>query len=501
MKITKTLLLLFGIFVLLTSGQALAQINPIYSLHLEPSIPMDTDWSFETNQEGETSPYDHRALTVGDKCDVNDDGYDDLLVGKRDYNISTYTDNGIAWLFLGSSNGLPVSPSLTFNPPYPNTYGFFGTQAKCAGDVNDDGYDDLIIAMDNYEDLYSDEGAVFVYYGSDPPDASYDWMARGDSTYAHFGISVDSAGDITGDGYDDIIVGANGNDYSGVITAAYVWYGGSGGLGTSGLPGNADWVATDSSLAIGFALQVRGIGDVNSDGFDDVLVGAHVYDGDYTNQGEVFVYYGDSLGLGPTGTVNNADWMAIGEQTSAYFGSSADGVGDLNGDDYDDLAVSAYAFDNPDNNEGKVFVWYGSSTGLGDDGTPSNADWEAESNLAGSIFGYSLNPAGDVNGDGYDDLLVTAPGYPSGGAWFVWTGSPSGLGPNGTPENSKKSGYSDQSGSNLGRDNAGALDVNDDGLDDIFVAARLYSNGQPSEGMVFGYYSGSIHLYLPLIIR
>lgn len=164
------------------------------------------------------------------------------------------------------------------------------------------------------------------------------------------------------------------------------------------------------------------------------------------------------------------------------------------------MAVGAYAYDSPEANEGKVFVWYGSATGLGTNGTPANADWEAESNSTGSIFGYSVAAGGDVNDDGYDDLLVTAPSYPIGGAWFLWTGSADGLGPSGSPLNCTDSGYSDQSGSNLGRDTAGALDANGDGRDDIFVAARLYSNGQSYEGMVFGYYSFA-HQYLPLIIR
>jgi hypothetical protein len=495
MKHTYLLFILFAAIALLTAGQVSAQIGIADITYL----PVSIDWSFETNQAGETSPLDHRALWVGDKCDVNNDGYDDLFVGKRDYNTTT-TDTGSAWLFLGSASGLPASPSLTFSPPYVNMYGFFGSQAKCAGDVNGDNYDDLIIGMDNYDNLNSDEGAVFVYYGSANPDTTYDWMARGNSTYAHFGGTVDSAGDITGDGYDDIIVGANGNDYPGVITAAYVWYGGAGGLGANGLPGNADWVASDNTLTMSFAYVVRGIGDVNGDGFDDVLVGAHNYDGAYTNQGAVFVYYGDSSGLGPTGTTANADWMANSEQSSAYFGFGVDGIGDVNKDGYDDLAVAAFGYDNSEMNEGKVFIWYGSGTGLGSNGTPANADWEAETNVAGTILGYSVNQAGDVNGDDYADLLVTAPAYPDGGAWFVWTGSANGLGESGTPQNAYRSGYSDQSGSNLGRDNASALDANGDGLDDIFVAARAYSNGQTYEGMVFGYYS-SLELYLPVIMR
>ena len=78
----------------------------------------------------------------------------------------------------------------------------------CDLDVNGDGFDDILIGMDNYDTAtYSDEGAVFVWYGhASGPAASYDWMAHGNATYAHFGISLDSAGDVNGDNYDDIIV-------------------------------------------------------------------------------------------------------------------------------------------------------------------------------------------------------------------------------------------------------------------------------------------------------
>ncbi len=311
------------------------------------------------------------------------------------------------------------------------------------------------------------------------------------TTWAHFGGTLDSAGDINNDTYDDIIVGANANDL-GSLNAAYVWFGSEDGLGggSNGSPANADWKATDTTNSMMFAYGVRGIGDVNGDDYDDVLVCAVNYDGSYTNQGAVFVYYGSADGLGDSGTTLNADWMAISEQNEARFGWGVDGIGDVNGDDIDDLAVGAYAYDNTEASEGKVFVWYGAeTTGLGDPGTPTNADWEAESNDAGAIFGYSVNPAGDVNNDGYADLLVTAPQYSTGGAYFVWTGSDSGLGDDGTPQNADQSAVSDQAGSDFGRDNASAMDVDGDGGDDIFVAARLYTNGETTEGMVFGYYA------------
>ena len=92
--------------------------------------------------------------------------------------------------------------------------------------------------MDNYESAYSDEGAVYVWYGDQAgPATGYDWMARGGSIYSHFGIGLDSAGDVNGDGYDDIIV--VGWNYGASTTVARVWYGGEGGLGASNRA--ADW--------------------------------------------------------------------------------------------------------------------------------------------------------------------------------------------------------------------------------------------------------------------
>ncbi len=475
------------------------------------NIIMVPNWLFETNQVGESGPPDHREMMVSSGCDVNGDGYEDILVGDRDYN-SLALDNGRAWLFLGSTSGLNTTPSITFNPPYTNVYGFFGRQVACAGDVNNDGYEDILIGMDNYDSSYSDEGAVFVYYGSATgPSTSYNWMARGNATWAHFGLSAASAGDINHDGYDDIIVGTL-EDYLTSQPHVYVWYGGAGGLGANGLPTNADWTATNPNPGTsGFGWSVNGVNDVNGDTYDDIMIGAYLYDGAVANQGAVFVYYGSETGLGALGTPANADWKAVSAQADSRFGYAGDGVGDLNDDGFDDIAVGASAYDNGEVNEGKVFVWYGSADGLGPEGDPTNADWTAEVNSSSSL-GYVVRPGGDVNGDGYADLLATAYGYPfdaqgqplaGAGAWFIWTGSAIGMGENGTPANADYAGYGDQVNGRLGRDDAGVADVNNDGLSDIFVAAYLYDHPEIDEGVVFGYYS-TIEIYkifVPMINR
>ena len=260
----------------------------------------------------------------------------------------------------------------------------------------------------------------------------------------------------------------------------------------------------------GLGLLVRGIGDVNGDGYDDVMVGNHLYDGGIDNQGAVYVWHGSASGLGDSGTTANADWSAVGGQAVAYLGWAGDGIGDLNGDGCDDLAVGAYGYDSGETNEGAVFVWYGSASGLGPTGSPGNADWWAESNAAGAQLGYSVRPGGDVNGDGYADLLAGAYAYPAqsgggtlaaAGAWFVWLGAPAGLGGAGTPANADIAGYGDQAQGRLGRDDVAAGDVNGDGLSDIFAAAYMYDMGETDEGAVFGYYSPYQRLFLPLVLR
>ena len=456
-------------------------------------------WLFETNQVADISVYDHREMMVASGCDVNGDSYEDVLIGDRDYDyLNLRDDNGRAWLFFGSSSGISNIADIVFNPPYTNYYGFFGVQVACAGDVNNDGFEDIIIGMDNYDQSNQDEGAVFVYYGSPTgPNTTPSWMARGVYNYAHFGLTVDSAGDVNGDSYDDIIVGTL-EQYLTSQPHVYVWYGGAAGLGENGTPTNADWTATGPSAGVsGFGRMVRGLGDVNGDSYDDIMIGSHLYDDTVTNEGAVFVYYGSAGGLGNPGTPANADWMAASAQVDSRFGYAGDGVSDLNGDGYDDIAVGAYAYDNPEISEGKVFVWYGSASGLGDDGNPTNADWNAEANISASL-GYVVRPGGDVNHDGYADLLATANGYSfdaqgqplaGAGAWFIWAGSASGLGEHGTPANADFAGYGDQANGRLGRDDAGVADVNNDGLSDIFVASYLYDHPETDEGLIFGYYS------------
>jgi hypothetical protein len=147
-------------------------------------------------------------------------------------------------------------------------------------------------------------------------------------------------------------------------------------------------------------------GDVNGDGYDDILVGAPYYDNPEGDEGGIFVWYGSAGGLGENGTPENADWRAESNQASALFGYSVGTAGDVNGDGFDDIIVGAWLYDNPQSGEGMAFVWYGSAVGLGEKGTPANAGWKYESDRDGTGLGYAVATAGDVNGDGCSDIIV-----------------------------------------------------------------------------------------------
>jgi len=165
----------------------------------------------------------------------------------------------------------------------------------------------------------------------------------------------------------------------------------------------------------GYALGTAG--DVNGDGYSDVIVGAHTYD-TAGNDGKVFVYYGSASGLSTT-----ADWTAVSDQAfPTYFGTSVDTAGDVNNDGYDDIIIAADYYDSyvddGYSNDGWVFVYYGSASGLDNGGsrltgTPTNADWTAAGIEWDASFGWEVSTAGDVNGDGYLSITARQTGFPA----------------------------------------------------------------------------------------
>lgn len=137
---------------------------------------------------------------------------------------------------------------------------------------------------------------------------------------------------------------------------------------------------------------------MNGDGYSDVIVGAYAFDNGQSDEGRAFVYHGSASGLSAS-----ANWTVESDQASANFGWSVSTAGDVNGDGYSDVIAGAFSFSNGQAYEGRAFVYHGSTSGLS-----ATDNWTAESNQGSAYFGWSVSTAGDVNGDGYSDVIVGA---------------------------------------------------------------------------------------------
>jgi flavodoxin len=396
------------------------------------------------------------GLSVRSLSDMNRDGYDDVLVG-----MSGYYGRGAVFIYCGGPTGLDLE--LAWMGRCPNATGFYGSDAGPAGDVNGDGAMDILVGAFHYENDLTREGAAFVYYG-----APGDWIVEGNNDYSELGASVCTAGDINGDGFSDVLVGApmfdNGQTFEG---RAFLYLGSSKGVSTT-----PAWTAESNLANTYFARTLSTAGDVNGDGFADIMIGAPSYTSGYVYAGSVFVWYGSSVGLGQNGTPANADWRGDCPQNYAYFGSSISCAGDVNGDGYSDIIIGCPQYSNIETNEGAAFIWYGSEQGLGPNGAPDNADWMMESNESSVQFGISVAWAGDVNGDGFSDVIASAP-YSVKGKAFVFYGSKDG--PSATPDSTVEGNLPTTSFGSL-VDTAG--DVNGDGYSDVIISAPYYLNGR-----------------------
>lgn len=370
-----------------------------------------TNWNTMPGSFGSTYASQKRGVNLGD---INGDGLDDFAnasdiflntsVGRDNTSDYTLTDiyaggdlNGDGYAEVIQKNGANIEifkGGSTFDTTVDYTLDdiditseSIGDNGMIVADINGDGYKDLIVGVYTYDGAGTDRGAVAIYFGGSSFNDSLDVTLNGEADSNYFGYVV-SAGDVNGDGFDDLIVGAYGHNSS--AGKVYIYYGGK------GFDDTVDVVITGSA-GDNFGIALSAAGDLNGDGIDDIAVGASQ---PTSGSGSVYVFYGDSS-FSSSLTTGDADATLSdsGAQTGSDFGKLV-AMADIDNDGYGDVAIGAPDyFGAAENHRGKYYVY------LGGDTFNATADYTYDPGSPGSNEGPEGNlTLIDMDNDGYLDV-------------------------------------------------------------------------------------------------
>jgi len=380
--------------------------------------------------------------------DINGDGNDDLIVGAL-RNDDNGTDAGAVYVFYGPITGNVTTAGADAVLQGGASKDLLGRSVTMVGDVNGDSIGDFLISAHKNDFKESDSGRAYLFYGASgtnalsgtkslelgapPADVIFDTYFSG----TRLGSDLAPAGDLTGDGINEILVGAEYYDrfnYDGVGCnpdpdinpscsnrdegAAIVWQGGSFTShrqfdfdegNTSNFAAHALMLGEGDQDRVGYS--VHGVGDVNGDGTNDFIAASPYYDGSGTDMGVAYVISGNASGVEDLSSSSNVISKIVGTNNNEYFGRSVGALGDINGDGTNDFVVGAKGADENGADSGGAFIFLGPVSGTINSNT---ADSIFAGASAGDEVGTGAVTAGDIDGNGRPDILIGAHHYTSG---------------------------------------------------------------------------------------
>ena len=399
--------------------------------------------------------------------DMDGDGRSELVAAESKWKNERGKDCGRILDFHGTASGPDATQQILWVGDEDE---WAGAQLSSAGDVNGDGFDDLLVAIrppPNIERPVS----VKLFLGSKAGVApGPSWSIESVKYATGLGDAMTSAGDVNRDHFADVLIGEQGagNASEGAVSL----YLGS----ASGLAPAPSWTAYGGQAGAALGGAMRPAGDINGDGYDDVLLGAPHWDGAKGECGQARLFLG-----GAHGVSTQPVWTFDGAGPNSQLGNTVAGA-DVNGDGYSDVLLGEPQYSEVSRPErGRVLIFYG-----GAHGPLRIPDWQALGPVAYSHFGFYVVGVGDVDGDGFNDIAISAPQYTDGkrihlGMVEIYRG-----GKHGCETRAAWRIVGDTTDCHLGQTIAGG-DLNGDHVPDLVICAPFWGDREPERGRIFAF--------------